>query len=100
MGITTLKIGPRFGLSLVLGGGEVKLLEMASAYGAFATEGVRHPSASILRIEDSRGNILEEYKDEPVQVLDTEVSRMITNILSDNIARTPTFGARSPLFFR
>ncbi|MEK7565185.1 MAG: transglycosylase domain-containing protein [Patescibacteria group bacterium] len=99
MGITTLKDRSRFGLSLVLGGGEVKLLEMASAYGAFATEGVRHPSASILRIEDSRGNILEEYKDEPVQVLDTEVSRMITNILSDNVARTPTFGVRSPLFF-
>ncbi|MDP3764736.1 MAG: PBP1A family penicillin-binding protein [bacterium] len=99
MGITTLKDRSRFGLSLVLGGGEVKLLEMASAYGALATEGVRHPFASILRIEDNKGNILEEYKDEPVQVLDTEVSRMVTNILSDNVARTPTFGARSPLFF-
>ncbi len=99
MGITTLKDRSRFGLSLVLGGGEVKLLEMASAYGAFATEGVKHPVSSILRIEDNRGNVLEEYKDEPVQVLDTEVSRMVTNILSDNAARTPTFGARSPLFF-
>jgi 1A family penicillin-binding protein len=99
LGITTLKDRSRFGLSLVLGGGEVKLLEMVSAYGVFATEGVRHQSSAILRIENSKGEVLEEYKDEPVQVLDTEVTRLISNILSDNEARTPIFGARSPLFF-
>lgn len=99
MGLTTLKDRSRFGLSLVLGGGEVKLLEMVSAFGVFATEGVRHPPVSILRIEDGKGNILEEYKDDPVQVLDTDIARLISNILSDNVARTPVFGARSSLFF-
>lgn len=99
MGIDTLKDRSRFGLSLVLGGGEVQLLELASAYGVFATEGVRHPAISILRIEDSKGNILEEFKDDPSQALDPEVVRLVTNILSDNNARTPVFGARSPLFF-
>lgn len=99
LGLTTLKDRSRFGLSLVLGGGEVKLLEMTSAFGVFATEGVRHPPTSILKIEDRKGNVLEEYKDDPVQVLDTEIARLISNILSDNVARTPVFGARSSLFF-
>lgn len=99
LGITTLKDRSRFGLSLVLGGGEVKLLEMVSAYGVFATEGVRHQSVSILRIENSKGEVLDEYKDEPVQVMNTEVARLISNILSDNEARTLIFGPRSPLYF-
>ncbi|MEK7174729.1 MAG: PBP1A family penicillin-binding protein [Patescibacteria group bacterium] len=99
MGLTTLKDRSRFGLSLVLGGGEVKLLELASAFGIFATDGVRHQPVSILRIEDGRGNVLEEFKDEPSQVLDQEVVRLVTDILSDNNARVPIFGPRSPLFF-
>ncbi len=99
MGITTLKDRSRFGLSLVLGGGEVKLLEMVSAFGVFATEGVKHRPAVILRIEDNKGKVLEEYKDEPVQVLDPEIARLITDIISDNAARAPVFGSRSSLFF-
>ena len=99
LGLTTLKDRSRFGLSLVLGGGEVKLLEMVSAFGVFATEGVKHQTVSILRIENSKGKVLEEYKDEPVQVLDSEIARLISDILSDNVARTPVFGARSSLFF-
>lgn len=99
LGITTLKDRSRFGLSLVLGGGEVKLLEMVSAYGVFATEGILHKPVSILKIENSKGEVLEEYKDEPVQVLDTNIARIISNILSDNEARTPIFGSRSPLYF-
>ena len=100
MGITTLKDRSRFGLSLVLGGGEVKLLELASAFGVFATEGVRHAPSPILRIENSKGEVLEEFRDEPSQVLDSEVARLVTNILSDNVARVPIFGSRSPLFFQ
>ncbi|MEK7501274.1 MAG: PBP1A family penicillin-binding protein [Patescibacteria group bacterium] len=99
MGVTTLKDRSRFGLSLVLGGGEVKLLELTAAYGVFATEGVRHSPAAILRIEDSKGKALEEFKDEPVQVLDSEVTRWVSDILSDNAARTPIFGSRSALYF-
>lgn len=99
MGISTLKDRSRFGLSLVLGGGEVQLLELTSAFGVFATEGVRHPPVAILRIEDAKGNALEEFKDDPSQVLDSEISRQVTDILSDNTARALIFGARSPLFF-
>ena len=99
LGISTLKDRSRFGLSLVLGGGEVKLLELASAFGVLATEGVQHPHTSILRIEDGKGNVLEEFKDEPAQVLDSEIARLVSSILSDNNARIPIFGARSPLFF-
>lgn len=99
MGISTLKDRERFGLSLVLGGGEVKLLEMTSAFGVFATEGVRHPTSAILRIEDGKGEVLEEFKDEPKQVVDVEIARLISSILSDNASRSAIFGPRSPLYF-
>ncbi len=99
MGITTLKDRSRFGLSLVLGGGEVRLLELTAAYGVFATEGVRHAPEAILRIEDGKGKVLEEFKDEPVQVLDSEVTRLVSDVLSDNAARTPVFGSRGALYF-
>jgi len=97
MGITTLTDPNRYGLSLVLGGGEVNLLEMTSAYGVFATEGMSIPPVSILKIEDSDGNIIEQNTKEPTKVLDTQVARQINDVLSDNNARTPIFGAHSPL---
>lgn len=99
MGVTTLNNPERYGLALVLGGGEVRLLEETSAYGAFATGGVRHPYSSILKVEDKDGNILEEWNDNPITVLDKNVALQISSILSDNDARAPTFGARSPLYF-
>jgi len=98
-GITTLNEPDRYGLSLVLGGGEVKLLEMTSAFGVFATEGSQTPPVSILKIEDSEGNIIEQNNKQPTKVLDTQVARQINSILSDNNARAPIFGANSPLFF-
>ena len=100
LGITTLNQEPsQYGLSLVLGGGEVKLLDMVSAYGVFATEGLKFVPISILKIEDSQGNIIKESKTTPRRVLDKEVCRIINDILSDNKARTPMFGPRSPLYF-
>ncbi|MCP6719288.1 MAG: PBP1A family penicillin-binding protein [Patescibacteria group bacterium] len=98
LGITTLK--PSYGPSIVLGGWEVKLLEITSAYSAFANDGLKVPPVSILRIEDSRGNILEENKKTPRRVLDSEPVRLINDILSDNVARAPMFGTSSPLYFR
>jgi membrane peptidoglycan carboxypeptidase len=83
----------------VLGGGEVKLLEMTSAYSVFANDGVRNPPTGILRVEDKDGEILESYSQQSVQVLDPEIAREINDILSDNQARTPEFGADSPLYF-
>lgn len=99
MGVTTLNEPEKYGLSLVLGGGEVRLLEETSAYGVFATGGVRHPYSAVLSVEDKDGNKLEEWQDQPVQVLDKNISLQISSILSDNVARTPTFGAHSPLYF-
>ena len=59
MGISTLKDRSRFGLSLVLGGGEVVPLEMASAYSVFANDGVKNETSFILKIENGNGNIIE-----------------------------------------
>ncbi len=99
MGLTTLKDPDRYGLTLVLGGGEVKLLELTGAYATFATEGVRREPKGILRIEDKNGNVLEEWRDEPEQILNRETALTISDMLSDNTARTPAFGAISPLYF-
>ena len=98
MGITTLKNRSQYGLSLVLGGGEVKLIDETAAYGVFATEGVKHSVSLILKIADAKGNILEEYQDKQERVLGEEVARQISDILSDDQARTPIFGARSKLY--
>lgn len=99
LGITTLTDTKNYGLSLVLGGGDVNLLEMASAYGVFAADGNYISPISILKITDANGNILEENKKQPTQVLDTQVARLINNVLSDNNARAPIFGYNSPLYF-
>ncbi len=97
LGITTLSDPARYGLTLVLGGGEVKLLEMVGAYGVFANEGVRNELTSIFRIEDNKGNVLEEFKLNPKQVLSRDVTLQISDVLSDNVARTPLYGPNSML---
>ncbi len=99
LGIGTLGDPDRYGLTLVLGGGEVKLLELTSAYAAFAAEGVRRESAGILHIEGKDGALIEEWRDRPEPVLEPDIALQITDILSDNKARTPAFGATSPLSF-
>ena len=97
-GITTLDQPLSwYGLSLVLGGGEVKLLDIVSAYGVFANNGLKSPPVSILKITDSEGNIIEENKKTPQRVLEENVANMINSILSDNEARSPIFGLNSLL---
>ncbi|MEK7173400.1 MAG: transglycosylase domain-containing protein [Patescibacteria group bacterium] len=98
MGITTLTDTSRYGLALVLGGGEVKLLELAGAYGIFARDGVKTSINLVLKIEDSEGNILEEAKTNSLRVISSQASRQINSILSDNTARAPMFGANSSLY--
>jgi len=100
VGITTLTDPKRYGLSLVLGGGEVKLLEMVSGFGVFATEGLKISPVGILKIEDSEGNIIEENKKDLKRVLDIQTARSINSILSDNEARAPMFGYNSSLYFK
>lgn len=99
VGITTLTTAANYGLTLVLGGGDVTPLELTAGYSVFANDGVRNPPTGILRIEDRNGNIIESYEDKSERVMDQEVARKINDILSDNVARTPEFGANSPLYF-
>ncbi len=99
MGIKSLGNANQYGLTLVLGGGEVSLLDMTSAYGVFANEGVRNPYTAILEVQDKDGNVLEEATPHPNQVLDPEVTRNISDILNDNAARTPLYGANSVIYF-
>ncbi len=99
MGITTLTDANQYGLTLVLGGGEVSLLDMTSAYGVFANDGVRNPYSAIIKIEDVKGNILEELALKPTPVLNPESARRISSILSDNVARAPLFGSNSLVYF-
>jgi len=94
-GYTTLYDRDRFGLSLVLGGAEVKLIEHTNAYSAFARDGKMSPIVTILRIEDKDGNIIEEYKETEAQIFDSNIARMINSILSDNAARSYIFGERN-----
>ncbi len=98
MGITTLGDVGRYGLTLVIGGGEVTLLDMTSAYGVFANNGIKNPRTSILKVEDLNGNILEEFEPNPQEVLPKNTALTISDILSDESARIPTFGAHSALY--
>ncbi len=95
LGYTTLNDKDRFGLSLVLGGGEVTLLEHANAFSAFAREGVLHEPSFILKVEDRHGNVLEEYKDEEKKVFDANIAREINGVLSNNNERAYIFGANN-----
>ena len=98
LGVTTLKNDPSiYGLSLVIGGGETTLLDMTSVYSVFANNGIRNPAKSILSVEDSEGNILEKYEENPQQILKANTTHILSSILSDDKARTPTFGANSVL---
>lgn len=125
MGISTFKDESRYGLSLTLGGGEVTMLDMATSFGVFANAGIRKDLVSILKVEDSKGNVLEEYKDQnlgdlntpspqnpppsmskkPVstlaingpRILPAEVTYLISHILLDNNARIAMFGDNSLL---
>jgi 1A family penicillin-binding protein len=98
VGLTTLQDPQRFGLALTLGGGEVRLLELAAAYGAFATGGLRVEPRAILRVENASGQVLwtaPQVNQE--RVLDERVAFWVTDILADNGARIPAFGESNAL---
>ncbi len=90
-GISTLTERSRYGLSLVLGGGEVKLNELVSAYAVLSQEGVSHRQSLLLKIEDAKNHVLEGYEDKKEQVVEPEYPRLINNILSDVELRRPLF---------
>lgn len=102
MGINSFNDPERYGLSLTLGGGEVTMLEMIEAYGVFANSGYRIQLHPILKVSDTKGKVIEEYKPptSPLlgkKVMPEGVAYIISHILSDNAARTPAFGSNSLL---
>lgn len=99
MGISTLADPDRYGLTLVLGGGEVSLLDMTGAYAVFANDGVKVPPHDILKIEDGNGKIIYSYAPEIKKVLEQNIARKISDVLSNNEARSPSYGYGSPLYF-
>lgn len=98
LGYTTLNDRSRFGLSVVLGSGEVKLVEHTLAFAALDNDGIWQGAQPILKVTDPDGNVLQEWQPtDGTRVMQSNTSRMITNILSDNAARTYVFGPNSPL---
>jgi 1A family penicillin-binding protein len=98
LGYSTFEDRSRFGLSIVLGGAEVELLEHVTAYSVFANEGTLYEPVSILSVEDADGEMLQEWEEVAGEdALDGKYARMITNVLSDNNARAYAFGTGSYL---
>jgi len=98
-GIRSLTNISQYGLTLVLGGGEVSLLDITSAYGVFANNGVKNDHTGIIKVEDKKGNIFEEFNEKNERVIEKNIAQQISDILSDNEARAPAFGDRSYLYF-
>ena len=98
MGIVSVDPKNTYGLSLVLGGAEVRLIDLASAYGVFANDGVRNPWVIVERVESSGGAVLEQKEDQSERVLDEQIARQMNDILSDNAARAGVFGYSSSLY--
>ena len=115
-GISSFKNPSRYGLSLTLGGGEVTMLDMTTAFGVLANTGIKKDLVSILKVEDQEGKILEEFKDPNFivntndslpspssllingpKVISPESAFLISHILLDNNARSEMFGASSYL---
>ncbi len=99
MGIEDFDDLERYGLTMVLGGGEVSLLDLTRSYGVFANEGIKSNSSPIIKIKNKEGEILKEREVTEKRVLDRNISLKISDILSDNNARAPVFGENSLLHF-
>lgn len=98
LGYTTFEERANFGLSIGLGGGTVTALEHANAFSAFAQDGKQKPVAAILKVEKPDGSILEEWKDvDAKQVIEPQTARLLTDVMSDNNARSFIFGSKNYL---
>lgn len=87
LGITTLNDISRYGLSLVLGGGEVKLIDLVNAYSVFSQDGLKHNQSLILKIEDVNGKTVESFSDFAIQIVDSQYVRLLNDVLSDENSR-------------
>ncbi|MBC7074117.1 transglycosylase domain-containing protein [Candidatus Parcubacteria bacterium] len=100
LGITSLnKPLSEYGPSIVLGGIEVSPLELTLAFSIFANGGNLIQINPIIKIEDLKGNIVYQPKKSFVKIIDKKYTDLLTDVLSDNKARAPMFGLRSPLYF-
>jgi len=97
MGITTWEDPSKYGLSLTLGGGEVRMVDMAVVYGTLANLGKKVALQSILQVADNKGKILWSGVEHQEQVMPSGIAFLLTNVLSDNQARAPAFGLNSIL---
>jgi penicillin-binding protein 1C len=100
MGLSTLTDASDYGLSLTLGGGEVRPYDMAEAFGVFANQGIKEPLIAVTKVSDWRGNILETYDTKKQElagerILEPAVTFLISHILLDNNARSQAFGPSS-----
>ncbi|MEN9337946.1 MAG: hypothetical protein RIQ41_260 [Candidatus Parcubacteria bacterium] len=99
IGLSTIQDPARYGLSLVLGGGEITLLELTNAYGVFANNGIYNTPQSILEVRDGDNTILEKFSRKEKEVLPETVTSLISSVLSDVTAKIPAYGTNSPLYF-
>ncbi|MBN1121770.1 MAG: PBP1A family penicillin-binding protein [Anaerolineae bacterium] len=98
LGISTLSNSDEYDLSITLGGGEVRLVELTAAYAAFANGGTQVRPVLILDVTDSDGQVIfEQGSGLGERVIDERVAWLITDILSDNLARAPSFTTHSIL---
>ncbi len=97
MGITSWGNPDKYGVSITLGAAEVSMLDLATVYGTVANKGQRVTLDPILKITDSEGKVIEEKTPSVEKVLDPGVAYIISDILSDNKARSLEFGPNSPL---
>jgi len=98
LGITSINNDPNtYGLPISLGSGEVKLVDMVQAYSAFADLGQSSPQTAIVKVQDDKGDQIMQAKRKKEQVISKETAYIISSILSDNTARSVTFGSYSPL---
>lgn len=105
MGLSTIQDPSKYGLSLTLGGGEVRPYDMAVAFGVFANSGIKQSLISVLKVTDWKGKVYEETKPKDIEltgerVLPPDVTFLISHILLDNNARTAAFGESSYLNVR
>jgi len=98
LGITTLNKKNYYGLSLVLGGGEVSLLDETAGFSVFANDGKKNPVTAILKIEDIDGKTIFQSEPKNETALDSQIARKINSILSDNQSRAPIFGINNSLY--
>jgi penicillin-binding protein 1C len=96
-GITTFNNPSQYGLSLVLGGGAVHLIDLTEAYSVLAADGVKHNQSMVLSVQDANGNVLESWQDQSSQVADAQSINLVNDVLSDAAARAPLMGASQGL---